>query len=158
MSSNIKVERICEWCGKKFIAQTTVTSFCSKRCSEHPYKERMRQKNMALSNQETCLSHQTKHKDKDFLTPTETAHFLGVGRTYIYDCINRGQIKVMLLLCYVITDKGNDFHIEHLGSFIRFQMKLGKTHQIQHLANAFSRDIDDLTNTVKAADVTCIRL
>jgi len=54
----------------------------------------MRQKKMALSNQETCLSHQTKHKDKDFLTPTETALFLGVGRTYIYDCINRGQIKV----------------------------------------------------------------
>lgn len=94
MSSNIKVERICEWCGKKFTAQTTVTRFCSKRCSEHSYKERMRQKKMALSNQETCLSHQTKHKDKDFLTPTETALFLGVGRTYIYDCINRGQIKV----------------------------------------------------------------
>lgn len=94
MSSNIKVERICEWCGKKFTAQTTVTRFCSKRCSEHSYKERMRQKKMAFSNQEICLSHQTKHKDKDFLTPTETALFLGVGRTYIYDCINRGQIKV----------------------------------------------------------------
>ncbi len=51
MSSNIKVERICEWCGKKFTAQTTVTRFCSKRCSEHSYKERMRQKKMALSNQ-----------------------------------------------------------------------------------------------------------
>ena len=94
MSSNIKVERICEWCGKRFTAQTTVTRFCSKRCSEHSYKERMRQKKMALSNQETSQSHQTKHKDKDFLTPTETALFLGVGRTYIYDCINRGQIKV----------------------------------------------------------------
>lgn len=94
MSSNIKVERICEWCGKKFTAQTTVTRFCSKRCSEHSYKERMRQKKMALSNQETSQSHQTKHKDKVFLTPTETALFLGVGRTYIYDCINRGQIKV----------------------------------------------------------------
>lgn len=42
MSSNIKVERICEWCGKKFIAQTTVTRFCSKRCAEHSYKERLR--------------------------------------------------------------------------------------------------------------------
>ncbi len=35
------------------MAQTTVTRFCSKRCSEHSYKERMRQKKMALSNQET---------------------------------------------------------------------------------------------------------
>ena len=95
MSSNIKIERICEWCGSKFTAQTTVTRFCSKRCSEHSYKERMRQKKMALSNQETHhVSSVGKTPNKDFLTPTETASFLGVGRTYIYDSINRGKIKV----------------------------------------------------------------
>lgn len=95
MSSNIKIERICEWCGNRFIAQTTVTRFCSKRCSEHSYKERMRQKKMALYNMETSQCNlDRKSKDKDFLTPTETAQYLGVGRTYIYDCINRGKIKV----------------------------------------------------------------
>lgn len=95
MSSNIKIERICEWCGNRFMAQTTVTRFCSKRCSEHSYKERMRQKKMALSNQETIkYNPDRKSRDKDFLTPTDTAQYLGVGRTYIYDCINRGKIKV----------------------------------------------------------------
>lgn len=95
MSSNIKIERICEWCGNRFMAQTTVTRFCSKRCSEHSYKERMRQKKMTLSNMETSQCNlDRKSKDKDFLTPTETAQYLGVGRTYIYDCINRGKIKV----------------------------------------------------------------
>lgn len=95
MSSNIKIERICEWCGNRFMAQTTVTRFCSKRCSEHSYKERMRQKKMALSNMETSQCNlDRKSKDKDFLTPTETAQYLGVGRTYIYDCINGGKIKV----------------------------------------------------------------
>lgn len=95
MSSNIKIERICEWCGNRFMAQTTVTRFCSKRCSEHSYKERMRQKKMDLSNQETIqYNPDRKSREKDFLTPTETAQYLGVGRTYIYDCINRGKIKV----------------------------------------------------------------
>ena len=95
MSSNIKIKRICEWCGNRFMAQTTVTRFCSKRCSEHSYKERMRQKKMALSNMETSQCNlDRKSKDKDFLTPTETAQYLGVGRTYIYDCINRSKIKV----------------------------------------------------------------
>ena len=95
MSSNIKIERICEWCGNRFMAQTTVTRFCSKRCSEHSYKERMRQKKIALSNMETCQSNlDRKSKEKDFLTPTETAQYLGVCRTYIYDSINRGKIKV----------------------------------------------------------------
>lgn len=95
MSSNIKIERICEWCGNRFMAQTTVTRFCSKRCSEHSYKERMRQKKMDLSNQETSQCNpDRKSRDKDFLTPTETAQYLGVCRTYIYDSINRGKIKV----------------------------------------------------------------
>ena len=95
MSSNIRIERICEWCGNRFMAQTTVTRFCSKRCSEHSYKERMRQKKMALSNQETSQCNpDRKSRDKDFLTPTETAQYLGVCRTYIYDSINRGKIKV----------------------------------------------------------------
>lgn len=55
----------------------------------------MRQKKMALSNQETIqYNPDRKSRDKDFLTPTETAQYLGVGRTYIYDCINRGKIKI----------------------------------------------------------------
>lgn len=55
----------------------------------------MRQKKMALSNMETSQSNlDRKSKEKDFLTPTETAQYLGVCRTYIYDSINRGKIKV----------------------------------------------------------------
>ena len=95
MSSNIRIERICEWCGKQFTAQTTVTRFCSKRCAEHAYKERLRQKKISLSNQETAHNSREKEsRNKEFLSPSETARYLGVGRTYIYDCINRGKIKV----------------------------------------------------------------
>ena len=95
MSSNIRIERICEWCGRQFTAQTTVTRFCSKRCSEHAYKERLRQKKISLSNQETAHNSREKEaRNKEFLSPSETARYLGVGRTYIYDCINRGKIKV----------------------------------------------------------------
>lgn len=96
MSSNIKVERICEWCGKRFIAQTTVTRFCSKRCSERSYKERFRQKKMTVSNQETATNAANqKWRDKDFLTPTQAAELLGIGRMSIYRYIRAGKIKVV---------------------------------------------------------------
>ncbi len=96
MSSNIKVERICEWCGKKFIAQTTVTRFCSKRCSERSYKKRFRQKKMQVSNQETATNvANNKWRDKDFLTPTQAAELLGIGRMSIYRYIRNGKIKVV---------------------------------------------------------------
>ena len=94
MSSNIKVERICEWCGNKFIAQTTVTRFCCKRCAEHSYKERLRQKKMAVSNKETVQTN-LKWRDKDYLTPTQAAELLGIGRMSIYRYIRSGKIKVV---------------------------------------------------------------
>lgn len=96
MSSNIKIEKVCEWCGNKFTAQTTVTRFCSKRCSEHSYKERMRQRKIALSNQEKKLQscNGSKWRDKDFLTPTQAAELLGIGRMSVYQYIRAGKIKV----------------------------------------------------------------
>lgn len=96
MSSNIKVERICEWCGKKFTAQTTVTRFCSKRCAEHSYKERLRQKKLAVSNLETAsTTNGNKWREKDYLTPTQAADLLGIGRMSIYRYIRNGKIKVV---------------------------------------------------------------
>ncbi|MBD5331939.1 MAG: helix-turn-helix domain-containing protein [Bacteroides sp.] len=94
MSSNIRIERICEWCGKQFTAQTTVTRFCSKRCSEHAYKERLRQKKISLSNQETAQTN-FKWRDKDYLTPTQAAELLGIGRMTIYRYIRNGKVKVV---------------------------------------------------------------
>ena len=64
----------------------------------------------------------------------------------------------VILLGYVETDKGNNFLIEHLGNFIKFLMKLGTTHGIQHFAIAFSKERYDYPNIVQSADVTCVRL
>ena len=64
----------------------------------------------------------------------------------------------VILLGYVKTDKGDDYLIEHLGSYIKFLMKLGVANQIQHLAIAFSKEYYDYPNIVQTADVTCIRL
>lgn len=78
MSSNIKVERICEWCGKQFTAQTTVTRFCSKRCSEHAYKERIRQQKIQQANS-VVPSKISATNEKDYLIVAETAQVLGDG-------------------------------------------------------------------------------
>ena len=64
----------------------------------------------------------------------------------------------VILLGYVKTDKGDDYHIEHLGNFIIFLKRLGIKHRILHLAIAFSKEHYDTPCDVKNADVTCIRL
>lgn len=56
----------------------------------------MRQRKIALSNQETKLQscNGSKWRDKDFLTPTQAAELLGIGRMSVYRYICAGKIKV----------------------------------------------------------------
>lgn len=64
----------------------------------------------------------------------------------------------VILLGYVKTDKGDDYLVEHLGNFIKFLKQVGIKHRIQHLALAFSQEHYDTSNSIKTADITCIRL
>lgn len=98
MSSNIRIEKTCEWCGKQFTAQTTVTRFCSKRCSEHSYKERMRQRKihntLSLPTPTPTLS---AIKEKDYLTVAEAGQILGMTRQGVYKLIQRGDLTASKL-------------------------------------------------------------
>lgn len=94
-TSKVKFTKICEHCGKEFEAQKTTTRFCSKRCAEHAYKERMRQQRVSLSNQ---LTDAIKNKEeeipaRDFLSVKDAALVLGLNWRTIYDMIYRGQLK-----------------------------------------------------------------
>ncbi|WP_018629560.1 helix-turn-helix domain-containing protein [Niabella aurantiaca] len=44
MSTNIRVKKICQECKKPFIAQKTVTKFCSLKCASRNYKKREKEK------------------------------------------------------------------------------------------------------------------
>ena len=82
MSSNIRVNRICQHCGNDFIAKTTVTMYCSDRCSRAAYKKRIADKNIQKSNRE-MLSLVTGPWDalkaKEFLSIPETATLTGIS-------------------------------------------------------------------------------
>ena len=51
MSSNLRIKRICAWCGKEFIAQKTTTACCSKQCANALYKKRKRDDAIKTNNQ-----------------------------------------------------------------------------------------------------------
>lgn len=42
MSTNIIIQRTCVYCGKQFIAKTTVTKYCSHGCNTRHYKMKVR--------------------------------------------------------------------------------------------------------------------
>lgn len=91
MSSNIQIEKVCQWCGKNFIARTTQTEYCSKRCAEHAYKDRKRKEKMERCKEEVRRV-QTGMKEideKEFLTPRQAAQYLGLCYKTFYIYINK---------------------------------------------------------------------
>ena len=49
------VRKICQWCGKPFIAQKTTTCYCSHQCSNLGYKERIRERRRQLKRAQELL-------------------------------------------------------------------------------------------------------
>ena len=55
MSSNIRVQKICEYCGEEFTAKTTQTRYCSHNCNSRDYKARKKAEKIERSKTTTIL-------------------------------------------------------------------------------------------------------
>jgi|ERR1019366_3174039 excisionase family DNA binding protein len=100
MSSNITVQRICEYCSKEFTARTTTTLYCSKKCNSAAYKAKIRTAKVEASNKQTQLI-KTKPieelKAKEFLTVRDVATLLNISIRSVYYYIESGNIKAVNL-------------------------------------------------------------
>ncbi|MFN3405627.1 MAG: helix-turn-helix domain-containing protein [Cytophagaceae bacterium] len=100
MSSNIKVQRICQHCGNEFTARTTVTQYCGDHCAKRAYKQRQRAAKIQNSNNETLqvkIKPIEELKAKEFLTVKEVAALLNCSVRTAYRLIDQGNIKAVNL-------------------------------------------------------------
>ena len=95
MSSNIRINRVCQHCGKDFIAKTTSTQYCGDNCAKRAYKARKRAEKIEASNSETTRkkSNIDEIKQKEFLTVRDASILLDCSRRTIYYLIENGTIK-----------------------------------------------------------------
>jgi excisionase family DNA binding protein len=95
MSTNIKVQRICQYCGNEFTARTTTTLYCSHKCNGKAYKAKERDAKVEESNKET-IQLITKSieelKVKPFLSIAECCVLLGISRRTVYRMLDRGEL------------------------------------------------------------------
>ena len=95
MSSKINVQRICQNCEKEFTAHTTVTRFCSNRCSSAGYKHKIKALKIEHSDkqtQEIKTQPIEELKAKAFLSIAETCKLIGISRRTVYRLIERGEL------------------------------------------------------------------
>lgn len=99
MSTNITVNRICEHCGKTFVAKTTVTRFCSHICNSRNYKQKTRRSKIAASEQQVLQTRAQAIVSQpiEFLTVKQAARLLHCSERSIYQHIQSGRIKAIKL-------------------------------------------------------------
>jgi len=114
MSSNLHIPKVCQFCGKAFVARTTVTQFCGDNCSKKGYKKRIRdakvqtaiietqQTLQSLQSPQTSISNQNYNTSakaqvninfKAFLSVQEAAELIGASRWTIQRLINSDKLK-----------------------------------------------------------------
>lgn len=111
MSSNIQVQRICQYCGKEFTARTTTTLYCSRRCNSAAYKAKQRAGKVEQSNKETQRKKNQpieELKVREFLTVTQVSKLIGCSRQNVYNLINTGKLKATNILLKKTIVKRSD--------------------------------------------------
>lgn len=100
MSSNLSINRVCEYCKNTFVAKTTRTRFCSLKCNSRNYKLLLREQKIKQSNSETELIKNRKSieniedlKERDFLTVKDASLLLNISTKTLYRLIERHEIN-----------------------------------------------------------------
>lgn len=89
----MEVKRICQWCGKPFIAKKTTTNYCSHQCASQGYKHRMRERRLELRELQDLIEVKSKLDHQDYFTFAQAAQLMGVSRQYIYKLVKEDKLR-----------------------------------------------------------------
>ena len=89
----MEVKRICQWCGKPFIAKKTTTNYCSHQCASQGYKHRMRERRLELRELQDLIEVKSKLDHQDYFTFAQAAQLMGVSRQYIYKLVKEEKLR-----------------------------------------------------------------
>lgn len=93
----MEVKRICQWCGKPFIAQKTTTCYCSPQCSKRGYKHRMMERKMELRHMQEMQELRSSLEKQEYFTFSQAARLMGVSRQYIYKLVKEEKLRASRL-------------------------------------------------------------
>lgn len=98
MSSKIEVEKICYYCGNKFLAKTLTTKYCSHKCNSRHYKQLKREEKLNSFKEEQINQPNEKLvkidlKNKEFLSVSETSLLIGVSKRTVYRLMENKKLN-----------------------------------------------------------------
>lgn len=106
MSSNIRINRICKYCGEVFVAKTFKTQFCSHSCNSKDYKKREKIRKIEeskeeyksdLKNSKSQSMNMEELKSKIYLSIAEVCLLVGMSDSTIRKFVKEGKLKTIRL-------------------------------------------------------------
>ena len=151
-ASNIRIKKICQWCGVEFEAQKVSTKYCSHRCANLAYIQAVRDKRVRQAENETHYVKTEKPveniKDKEYLSIAQAATLLGLSLQAVYKMIYTGHLvaytsSLKCLALFVQRHPNFSDSIGQMGLFL-----LGFTCRLPHTAiyRAFVRRYSNFSN------------
>lgn len=110
-ASKIQIKKICEFCGKEFIAYRTSTRFCSKACTGKSYKLHIRLQQVQEKETEIQINPFNDVRDKEFLSPQEVGKLIGITTRSVYNLIYNGTLKAAHMSSRMTFIKRSDIEI-----------------------------------------------
>lgn len=110
-ASKIEIHKVCEYCGKAFVAWKSTTRFCSKKCNSRAYKQLRHEQRVTAVERETIARPIEKVKDKTILSPKEVATLLGLSVRDVYYIIDRGLLKASHLSTRITLIKREEIDV-----------------------------------------------
>lgn len=92
MSSNIRINRVCNYCNQKFVAKTFTTKYCSHKCNQRDYKRRIKEEKLLKSKEEYSIDSKISKLKK--VTPTFDIELLK-SKSYL----SISEVCVLMNMC-----------------------------------------------------------
>lgn len=114
-ASKIQIKKICECCGKEFIAFKTSTRYCSKQCNCKAYKLKLRKQQVCAAEFDNQERHEAKKaddvKEMAFLSTQDAARLLGISHRSVYNLIYKGVLRAGKVSCRMTFIRREDIEI-----------------------------------------------
>lgn len=89
----MRINKICEWCGKPFLAHKTTSKCCSTRCASYAWKERAKKKEKEVEEMNKITQPLRTIHDQEYLTFSKVAILMGTTRQYVYKLVQQGKLR-----------------------------------------------------------------
>lgn len=131
MASNRQYTKICEFCGKTFIAQKINTRTCSHACASALYKQQAKETAISADRARQKAQKRASLKDMDYLSITDAATLLGISRPTLYKFIKEHNVEVNHIGARTLRIRRSD-----LEQYIKPQEQIAAPEEVKAISRA----------------------